>query len=327
MDRSQPREGRGPPVSAPANPSPPTAEQAARILGEAWADPQWGTLVWLAMITGMRRGELCGLRWSHVDLDAGVIRLSTAIAYDRKTRQLYEKGTKTHQRRHIVLDEYSVAALKGYKTACESTAQSLGSTLTDDAFLFSPDPSHRVPWTPGVVTTRYSRMARKLGIRSSIHKLRHYSATELIAAGVDIRTIAGRLGHSGGGATTLRFYSAFVAEADQRAAQSLAGRMPKPPVELGSSESRHTAAKTTVRNSDRDVAPYEQIAADLRGAITCGVLRPGDNLPTVKELATRYWVGVGTAHRAIGQLAETGLVHVSRGRRATVSAPASGGEN
>lgn len=43
------------------------------------------------------------------------------------------------------------------------------------------------------------------GIRSSIHMLRRYSATELIAAGVDIRTIAGRLGHSGGGTTTLRF--------------------------------------------------------------------------------------------------------------------------
>jgi site-specific recombinase XerD len=56
--------------------------------------------------------------------------------------------------------------------------------------------------------------------------IRHYSATELVAAGVDVRTVAGRLGHSGGGATTLKVYSAWRSEADQRAAGTLAGRMP-----------------------------------------------------------------------------------------------------
>jgi integrase len=68
-------------------------------------------------------------------------------------------------------------------------------------------------------------MARSLGIKTTLHKLRHYSATELIAAGVDIRTIAGRLGHGGGGTTTLRVYAAWVSEADQRAAQVLGGRL------------------------------------------------------------------------------------------------------
>jgi len=52
------------------------------------------------------------------------------------------------------------------------------------------------------------------------------------ASGVDVRTVAGRLGHGGGGTTTLKVYSAFVAEADQRAAGSLAGRMPELPVKL-----------------------------------------------------------------------------------------------
>jgi site-specific recombinase XerD len=50
-------------------------------------------------------------------------------------------------------------------------------------------------------------MCERLGLHMHIHQLRHYSATELIAAGVDIRTVAGRLGHSGGGTTTLRVYS------------------------------------------------------------------------------------------------------------------------
>jgi hypothetical protein len=53
--------------------------------------------------------------------------------------------------------------------------------------------------------------------------------TELIAAGVDVRTVAGRLGHGGGGATTLRVYAAWVAEADQRAAVARSARMPPRP--------------------------------------------------------------------------------------------------
>ena len=68
------------------------------------------------------------------------------------------------------------------------------------------------------------RLAKRLGFDTHLHSLRHYSATELIAAGVDVRTVAGRLGHSGGGSTTLRTYSAFVLEADQRAAKALADR-------------------------------------------------------------------------------------------------------
>lgn len=82
--------------------------------------------------------------------------------------------------------------------------------------------------SPSGVTHRYRRMAVRLGLDTSIHKLRHYNATELIAAGVDIRTVAGRLGHGGGGTTTLRVYSAWVSEADQRAASQLGRRLPRP---------------------------------------------------------------------------------------------------
>lgn len=71
-------------------------------------------------------------------------------------------------------------------------------------------------------------MCARLGIDSHIHAGRHYSATELIGAGVDIRTVAGRLGHGGGGTTTLRVYAAWLAESDKRAAGLVAGRMQRP---------------------------------------------------------------------------------------------------
>lgn len=71
-------------------------------------------------------------------------------------------------------------------------------------------------------------MAR-LGIDTSIHKLRTYNATELLTSGLDIRKVAGRRGHGSGGVPTMRHYSAWVSEADQRAAGTIAPRMPARP--------------------------------------------------------------------------------------------------
>lgn len=131
---------------------------------------------------------------------------------------------------------------------------------------------------------------------------------------MDVRTVAGRLGHGGGGATTLRVYTAWVAEADQRAAGDLVGRLPVPPSAPGA-----TVPAGVVAAPEEPTSPYQHIAADLRGAITCGALRPGDSLPTVVEIAERYGVAVGTAHRAFAELKASGLIAVSRGRRAVVS--------
>ena len=73
-------------------------------------------------------------------------------------------------------------------------------------------------------------MTADLGIDTHLHALRHYSATEQLAAGVDVRTVACRLGHGGGGATTLReLMRRWPAAADKSAAGLLASRLPKPP--------------------------------------------------------------------------------------------------
>ena len=51
------------PSPAPTERDPPSAEEAAKLLNHAWSDPDWGLLLWLTMLTGSRRGELCALRW------------------------------------------------------------------------------------------------------------------------------------------------------------------------------------------------------------------------------------------------------------------------
>ena len=67
------------------------------------------------------------------------------------------------------------------------------------------------------MTHRYRRYARRIGITSSLKELRHYSATQLLAADTDLNTVAGRLGHAEG-STTLKFYAQFTRPADQAAA-------------------------------------------------------------------------------------------------------------
>jgi site-specific recombinase XerD len=139
-----------------------------------------------------------------------------------------EKDTKTHQMRRLALDPATVEVLAEHRARYRALCREVETAPRQDAFLFSYRPEHDRPCDPSGVTHRYARMCTELGIDSHLHVLRHYSATELLTAGVDLRTVAGRLGHGGGGATTLRVYAAWVGESDRRAAQLLGERLRRP---------------------------------------------------------------------------------------------------
>jgi integrase len=162
-----------------------------------------------------------------VDLVAKVLRIRSGLKL--VDGELQRRDTKTHQQRRIALDDETVAVLSEYLARVDERARQLDLSVRADAYVFTLSPDGSTPLKPDAATQRYERMAQRLGIQTTLHKLRHYSATELIAAGVDIRTIAGRLGHSDGGTTTLRVYAAWVSEADQRAATALGGRLTRPP--------------------------------------------------------------------------------------------------
>ncbi|MET8251863.1 tyrosine-type recombinase/integrase [Micromonospora sp. NPDC005197] len=142
---------------------------------------------------------------------------------------------RTHQQRRVALDAETVEVLRDQLARCEERASAIAMSLSRDRYVFSPDSDGGTPLVPDTATLRFSRMAFRLGITTNLHALRHYSATGLIAAGVDVRTVAGRLGHGGGGATTLRVYAAWLSESDQRAAASLMARMPERPGRVGPS--------------------------------------------------------------------------------------------
>lgn len=216
------------PKQKPPEPKPPTPDEAARLIKKAFdLDEDWGKLVWLVMTTGMRRAEVAALRWRDVDLGAEVVEIRRS--YVRTEGEGVEKDTKTHQMRRLALDSETVTLLRGHKKRVEQRCKELHTPWSDDLFVFSGNkiPDHTKPYPPDAISRRYKRMATGLGIKTHIHSLRHYSATELLTAGIDLRTVAGRLGHGGGGATTLRVYAAWVAASDRKAAELLGSRMPK----------------------------------------------------------------------------------------------------
>jgi integrase len=85
--------------------------------------------------------------------------------------------------------------------------------------VFSHEPDGSRPIRPDGVTQRFTALARRLRIQCRLHDLRHFLVTQLIAAGVDVRTVPGRVGHRDGGRTTLGTYAHFQAAQDRTAAE------------------------------------------------------------------------------------------------------------
>ncbi|MFC9687770.1 tyrosine-type recombinase/integrase [Kribbella sp. NPDC056951] len=218
-------------------PNPPSAQEAARMVEAAFEeDYAWGMLVWLKLTTGPRRGEILARRFEEIDFDElnpepddreGMLRLGDS--YVVRSGRKFFKDTKDHQQRQNSIDAFTLAGLWQLWLMYVERMEKLGREPVRSAFIFSYAADNSRPCNPDGITHRFGRLMVRLGMAYHLHSLRHYSATELIAAGVDIRTVAGRLGHGGGGTTTLRIYTAFVPEADKRAAKLLAGRLGRPP--------------------------------------------------------------------------------------------------
>jgi integrase len=171
------------PRQEPPRPSPPSATEAARIVDKAFElSPDWGTLVWPVMTTGMRRAEVAGLRWFNVKLDEEVIEIRNSYVEINGKGKV--KSTKTHQMRRVALDSETVSLLRAHKEWSQAELVKVGVELEDDMFVFMGDrkfdPETRTygaqrdatqPYSPDSISRRYKRMAGKLG-KTHIHALR-----------------------------------------------------------------------------------------------------------------------------------------------------------
>jgi site-specific recombinase XerD len=140
----------------------------------------------------------------------------------RRPGQRVRKDTKTHQDRWLAIDPVTCALIESYLAEIKAELTAVGVELRDDAYLFSNDPAYARPWNPDWVSHWVAEIAAAAGVGLDIKGGRHYTASQLLAGGFDLRNTAARLDHSGGGATTLRHYADPVPEVDRRAAAYLA---------------------------------------------------------------------------------------------------------
>jgi integrase len=216
----------------------PSPGEVQRIVEVAEAiEPALASLLLLAALTGARRGELCALRWTDVDWTAATLSIARSV-YEAAGGGWGEKDTKTHQARRIGLDDLGLEVLRRQRASVDALASELGVTVAPDAFLFSRSPAGLEPIRPDVLSKFTKRVADKAGVDTHLHALRHFSATQAIAAGYDAVTVGARLGHADP-SITLRVYSHVIEQRDRELATSLGKTLALPsseqPQEKGAS--------------------------------------------------------------------------------------------
>jgi integrase len=231
---------------------PPTQPELRRLLEEcADTHEDLGSLIFVAATTGARRGELCGLRWSDLDLDLWTMTIARSIS-DAGSR-VEVKDTKTHQARRIALDQATVGVIQDHRQRVEERASASRTIVGPDAYVWSQDLDAARAYRPDRVTGAFRTLRDRLGLpHVTFHSLRHFTATTLAAGGVGIRTIAGRLGHANPG-ITLRTYAHFLDSADREAADALGVALAdlQPASAKRSSASSKARRGTTIRRPSR----------------------------------------------------------------------------
>jgi integrase len=198
--------------------SPPSPDTIRLVLATAAGrDPTLGALLITAAATGLRRGELCGLKWGDIDLKGSRIVVRHSIA--AVPSGTVEKTTKTHASRRLALDASTVQVLANHRLHSLDLADAVGRPLDEDCYVFSRSADSRTPLHPDNVTAGFRRICARCGVTGArLHDLRHAHATQLLAAGVPVRTVSGRLGHASP-MTTMNVYAHFLEESDEEAAR------------------------------------------------------------------------------------------------------------
>ncbi len=231
---------------------PPTQDELRRLLEACANDHQdLGSLIYVAATTGARRGELCGLCWSDIDLDLATLTIARSIS--DANHLVAVKDTKTHQARRIALDPSTVDVLRAHRDRVDERAAMAGVVLSPAAYVWSQDLDAGTPYRPDRVTGAFRTLRDRLDLAHvTFHSLRHFTATTLAAAGVGIRTIAGRLGHANPG-ITLRTYAHFLDAADREAATAIGDAMAglQPAAANRSNASTNARRGTTSRRPKR----------------------------------------------------------------------------
>lgn len=219
-----------PPKQDPPKPRSLTEDEKFRLL--ALCDSMEGFLpvaIRLALSTGMRRGEMCALRWSDVDLESGHLRVRHSLGKVKRGAWALKSPKSKASARRLPIEPGLLSQLRKREEAQRRRCEEAGAEFDEGIFVLGdfdgewldPDTLHR----------RFAELAKAFSIAKGecrLHWLRHTFATSMIAKGVDVRTVAAWLGHSDPG-FTLRTYVDLDEAAMADSVGTLADSLTPPP--------------------------------------------------------------------------------------------------
>ena len=210
-----------PPVARP-EPIQPLSEAQLQAFFEAAEDDRLYPAFVLAALTGMRRGEIAGLRWDSVDLERKTIIVQRQLKVLRG-KAIFEETTKTSSgKRNLAINNDTVAVLRAVKRQQAREKLAMGEAYEDhDLVICQADGTC---YYPNTITRRFKKYIRQKGLPKAarLHDLRHTFASLLLARGEHPKIVQEMLGHSDI-STTLNIYSHLTPGLQERAAESLNG--------------------------------------------------------------------------------------------------------
>lgn len=180
---------------------------------------QYHIFIKLAVLSGMRRGELVGLKWKNIDFSRCLVHVTSALLYT-PDEGIFEDSTKTEDSvRTIKISAHMFELLALHKQQQDERKTALAEKWIDKDFVFTQwngEPMH-----PNTPYTWFTRFQKRYGLpHCSIQMLRHTSATLLIMSGANVKMVSGRLGHSNT-STTTNIYTSYLKSADEMASDAL----------------------------------------------------------------------------------------------------------
>lgn len=176
-----------------------TAEQARTFLEVATREGIYGPIWLVSLATGMRRGELLGLRWADVDVEHEVLRVRQSVGLLKGAGVIGDLKSCSAQR-DIPVEPEVIAALEGHREGQNKQKASLGDAYQDHGLVFAS--AVGTPINPNNLLRDYYSLLIAAGVpRIRIHDQRHTHVTWAMEEGGDLKTVSLRVGHSETGIT------------------------------------------------------------------------------------------------------------------------------